>query len=269
MKQKVAFVFSGGGAKGAFQVGVLKILDKKGIKADVCYGSSIGSINSVLYSHLTIPEIEQVWLNLKGKKSLASFNWSTLIGTSDGLYNLDPTKKKLKKIMKNDPKCEVVVTKVDLKTGHLIYSRSTEEDFVDSVIASASIPIAMSPVNNCIDGAMREKAPLKRAIMEGATDIHVFLCNPVLDYPGQYKETGSFLKLGKIAVRTLEILNHEVFLGDIDKCLSYNKKANKRTVKLHVYSPAELLIDTLEFDPEKIRKAISQGANTVNQTRWL
>ena len=32
MKNKVAFVLAGGGAKGAFQAGVLKSLEKKGIK---------------------------------------------------------------------------------------------------------------------------------------------------------------------------------------------------------------------------------------------
>ncbi len=49
-RPKIALVLSGGGARGIAQVGVLKELEKKGIKVDYVIGTSIGSIIGGLYS---------------------------------------------------------------------------------------------------------------------------------------------------------------------------------------------------------------------------
>lgn len=47
---KVGLVLSGGGAKGAATVGVLKVLEEKGIQVDCIAGTSIGSIVGALYA---------------------------------------------------------------------------------------------------------------------------------------------------------------------------------------------------------------------------
>jgi len=46
---KIAFVLSGGGARGFAQIGVLEILDSLGIIPDLVVGTSIGSIIGGLY----------------------------------------------------------------------------------------------------------------------------------------------------------------------------------------------------------------------------
>jgi NTE family protein len=58
---KTAFVFSGGGSKGALQVGMLKTLLKK-IRPDLLIGTSIGSVNAALLaSGKDIKDIEKIW----------------------------------------------------------------------------------------------------------------------------------------------------------------------------------------------------------------
>lgn len=47
---KVGLVLGGGGAKGAAEVGVLKVLEEEGIPIDYIAGTSIGAINGGLYS---------------------------------------------------------------------------------------------------------------------------------------------------------------------------------------------------------------------------
>ena len=45
---KVGLVLSGGGAKGAYQVGMIKALDELGVKVDAISGASIGAINGAI-----------------------------------------------------------------------------------------------------------------------------------------------------------------------------------------------------------------------------
>ena len=66
---KTAFVFSGGASLGALEVGMLKAIVEEGYKADMVFGSSVGSLNGAFYaSDPTIEGVkllEQIWRNIK------------------------------------------------------------------------------------------------------------------------------------------------------------------------------------------------------------
>ena len=47
---KIGLVLGGGGARGAAEVGVLKVLEEKGIRPDYIAGTSIGAIVGGLYA---------------------------------------------------------------------------------------------------------------------------------------------------------------------------------------------------------------------------
>ena len=133
--------------------------------------------------------------------------------------------------------------------------------FDEAVLASASLPLAMEPVNEVwVDGGIRETVPLKHAIMEGYDDLYVIMCSPWHRNPKPTKEIKNWLCAG---ARTLDLLTHEIFINDVQTCLKYNDREDKATVNIHLYAPPELVIDTLEFDPEKIRKGIEQGYSAV------
>jgi NTE family protein len=69
-RPKIGLVLGGGGAKGAAEVGVLKVLEEVGVKHDYIVGTSIGSIVGGLYAAgYTATELEtmfktQEWLSL-------------------------------------------------------------------------------------------------------------------------------------------------------------------------------------------------------------
>ncbi len=70
--QKVALVLSGGGAKGAAHIGVIRALEEAGIPIDYIAGTSAGAIVGGLYcSGYSTEEIEAIFLSPKFK------NWST------------------------------------------------------------------------------------------------------------------------------------------------------------------------------------------------
>lgn len=65
----VGLVLSGGGAKGAYQVGVLKALNELNIQVDVISGASIGSLNGAVIASATNQQqaaenLETLWMEL-------------------------------------------------------------------------------------------------------------------------------------------------------------------------------------------------------------
>jgi NTE family protein len=64
-KCRTAVVLSGGGGKGAYEVGVLKALKAQGVEPDIYCGTSVGSFNcAMLVSGKSLEEVEQVWRGL-------------------------------------------------------------------------------------------------------------------------------------------------------------------------------------------------------------
>ena len=61
---KQALVLSGGGARGAYQIGVWKALEELNIKCNIVTGASIGSINGALYTQGALKEAEELWKNI-------------------------------------------------------------------------------------------------------------------------------------------------------------------------------------------------------------
>ena len=65
---KRALVLSGGGAKGAYQVGVFKALKKLNIKIDIITGTSIGSINGAAFAAGDYRKVKKFWLKTETSK---------------------------------------------------------------------------------------------------------------------------------------------------------------------------------------------------------
>ena len=61
---KQALVLSGGGARGAYQIGVWKALEELNIKCRIVTGTPIGSNNGALYPQGSLKEAEELWKNI-------------------------------------------------------------------------------------------------------------------------------------------------------------------------------------------------------------
>ena len=61
---KTAVVLSGGGAKGAYQIGVWKALRKLGINYDIVTGTSVGALNGVLMVQQDYHTAFKLWSNI-------------------------------------------------------------------------------------------------------------------------------------------------------------------------------------------------------------
>lgn len=257
-KKKIALVLSGGAAKGSMQFGILKYLCEQGLKPNVVYGTSVGSLNACGYSHVGIEGLEQFWARIKKMSDVFKFNWTTLLFLSKGLYHGKPLRALIAEVVASGkPSIPTYACKVNLVTGETVYTEANDPDYIDSVLASSSVPGISEPVGEWVDGGVREQSPLKKAIDDGADKIIVILCNPYRENP----EPGDMGNWIKNAIRATDILSHEVFKNDIDSCLWYNRNLmpGKRFIEIEVYAPEKLVIDSHDFTQEKIQPAIQYG----------
>lgn len=263
---KRAFVLAGGGAKGSFQVGVLKQLLEKGIIPEATWGTSVGAINSSVLAYAGIETLEKFWLDIKGNSDIVRFQLGTVFLSTKGLYSTKPLHNLLKDVINGFPQSKIHphVCMTNALTGQISYTDPWTcgmygMSYDEAVLASASFPLAMEPVFGIwIDGGVRETVPLREAIDKGYDDIYVILCNPWERNPRTLKEIKNWLNVG---ARVLDLLTHEIFINDVQNCLRCNDLDEKNHINIHIYAPDKLVVDTLDFNPEKIEKGIEKGYN--------
>lgn len=70
-KPHFALILAGGGARGAAHIGVLKVLEREGLKPDIVCGSSVGAVIGALYcAGVPVAKIESLMLKRKIAKAL-------------------------------------------------------------------------------------------------------------------------------------------------------------------------------------------------------
>ena len=62
----IALVLSGGGGKGAYQIGVWKALKESGLDKEIVSvsGTSVGALNAALFIHNNLNVAEEIYLNM-------------------------------------------------------------------------------------------------------------------------------------------------------------------------------------------------------------
>jgi NTE family protein len=101
MAEKIALVLSGGGFKGAFQLGALKFLrdhwdlihsDHPKMKFDIVGGVSVGSLNGLLVAMDQFDELERLWEQV-GQNGVSEIYTSDFIETAPDQANPNPALK--------------------------------------------------------------------------------------------------------------------------------------------------------------------------------
>ena len=159
---KIGLVLSGGGAKGAAEIGALRIIEQRGINIDYIAGTSIGAIVGSMYAAgYTVDELEDFIVNLDEKDAKSSPAIKEILS---GLYQKKgvSTFADLKipfRCVASDAK---TLTEVELKEG----------DLLASVMASAAIPVMYTSVQigdlNLVDGGLYNNMPVDVAQNMGA-----------------------------------------------------------------------------------------------------
>ena len=96
----LAIVLSGGGAKGAFQVGVVhELVVNRGVRLDIVAGVSTGAIQALGVAQDDVPGLLDAWLGIKGNGSIYRERPLGVVGGilgEDAIYDAAPLKRLLK-----------------------------------------------------------------------------------------------------------------------------------------------------------------------------
>ncbi len=189
---RVAFVFGGGGSKGAAQVGMLRAIVERGIVADAVYGTSAGAINAAAYASDPTPggvdAVEKVWRGLTRESVFPAFSthvqWRFFqrreaVYPNDGLRNVIESGLLYRNLEDMPIPLHIVTT--DTYEGQPKWLERGPA--VEALLASAAIPGVFPPVViggvPCIDGGVVDNVPLAKAVAGGATRVFVLLCAPL------------------------------------------------------------------------------------------
>ncbi|HEY3403323.1 MAG TPA: patatin-like phospholipase family protein [Ohtaekwangia sp.] len=157
---KVGLVLSGGGARGASHVGVLKALDELGIKVSCMAGTSAGSIVGSLYGYGYTPdEIIDIILHTSFFKTLRPA-WALT-----GLLSLEGLRDVLIAHMPENNfeslKIPVTVAATDIRKGKAEYFSSGE--LASAILSSCCVPAVFNPIqfngSIYVDGGITDNLP--------------------------------------------------------------------------------------------------------------
>ena len=156
---KRAIVLSGGGSKGAYQIGVWKALKKMHIDYDIVTGTSVGALNAALMIQKNYYRAVWLWHNLDfsivfdekidfdynskdGKKELMKFYAKNIVNGGTNVTKLEQTISKtinIDKIYKSKIDMGIVTVKLPtLKPIILTKNQIPKNRLKDYLIASAS-----------------------------------------------------------------------------------------------------------------------------------
>lgn len=192
-----ALILSGGGGRGAYQVGVWRRLQELGWQPDIVCGTSIGAINGALIgSGWDAHNMEQLWGSLHDKHIFKLSAWKQfkyrikkLLGQHPdwpALMDNEPARQMLNEVIDlqrlRDDRPRVVVSATNVRRAKLVYF-SGQELTAEHILASCSIP-AIFPwceINDELywDGGVMANTPIGPAIKAGATEILVVLMAPL------------------------------------------------------------------------------------------
>ena len=156
-RQKIGLVLGGGGGKGAYQIGVWKALREYKIDKYITYlsGTSIGSLNSLLFLTGDLDNAINVWANITRetaltKKSVKEIFFKKSLYSRDGFIDLAEKNVDFEKISNSKIKSFVTATPVSKNVEgaptNFCLNGKSKSDILNYVLASSAIPVIFEPV---------------------------------------------------------------------------------------------------------------------------
>ena len=286
-----ALVLGGGSLKGAFQVGGVMALFESGFVPQHLYGISVGSLNATFIANeaarqqaatggVDWPKVGkyliEFWIRNITKpddvavlRSRFRMGFNTLMRRFDGLLDNSPIQNLIRQnvdleALKHGP-VTLKVGAVDIVNGDMVYADARDPDFLDFVYASSSLPFLMPAVQiggdhrrAFLDGGLREVAPLRVAIEDGATEIACVACHS----KKIYNEKFNYRNLLNLMDRVKDITVNQLVNNDIAwaERFAEREQLHGRSLHLTLIRPTEpLSLNLMKFTSDDIGRMIVQG----------
>lgn len=252
----LAAVLSGGGAKGAFQVGVLdELITVRKVKFDHFIGVSTGSIQALGGAMNDLPALVAHWTSIKGNGDIYKKRPLGAAGAvfgADSLLDAKALRTRLNAFA--DParikaaKRTLHIGVVNLATGQ--YQDVTPETMAlgdsvgDWVYASCAQPPFFKPfarknaagvTEQWVDGGVRNVTPLSTAMKLKPRAVLAIIASPEKDPPSPGKTYDDLIKIGE---RCTAIQVNEVASNDLGNAMLMNDLIAARESQLRLLGRA-------------------------------
>ncbi|MCW9712331.1 patatin-like phospholipase family protein [Aliifodinibius salicampi] len=299
-EERTALVLSGGGARGAFQAGVLQVLREQGFTYDVISGISVGSLNGTMMATNQFHRMMKIWEHLTPKQV---YRKKTLAGLARRYlqYKIGIGKPPVSQY-DNGPLHALMRTHflgkttsvpftfgyVTLETGRYVRatipgeeSRTITEEDIRRILASTAIPAVFNPVpigdHLCVDGGLRDISPIREVLPYHPHRAIIIPTRPVSD-TNHRVESRDIIDIG---FRAIHIMLDEIFYEDIARFLTINhlvRQASEEGVELlhrtgrpyqqvHplIIAPKDPLGDAMDFSNAHIRRMMQTGRDRARE----
>ncbi len=213
-----ALVLGGGGARGAFQVGMLhELVGARGLDFTILRGVSVGALNAAFLaqapvgasdaeslSHLRaqVARLHTLWTRaIKGNHSIYAERpggFAGLVAGADSLFSVKPLRALVRKHLSLDALRasgrDFAVGTVSLVSGEYNEWTPADDDFLEKLVASTAIPVVFPLVrvgrDALVDGGVRNITPLSSAFKARPDELWVLLTSRVIrDADGSLPES--------------------------------------------------------------------------------
>jgi len=189
MAVQLGLALGGGGARGSYQIGVLRALEEEGLLQQINHisGSSIGAINTLMVmAKLSSERMLEIW-EMINNSEIYGRHLDKLKFDRVGLFSLKDMYQKLTKQVSlseiRESKIQGYVTAARIKKRHMIdqvllhrmekevFHLNEQEDPYKAVLASASIPVLFGSTEvgeeYYVDGGAVDNCPIQPLIEQG------------------------------------------------------------------------------------------------------
>jgi NTE family protein len=278
-----ALVLSGGGAKGAYQAGVLqRWMREERRDYDLMCGVSVGALNILKVAAIPLgnpvcvaDKLCEVWNNIDDTSIFRKWKYfgryAALLRGKRSIYDATPLIELIKsefdheKILASGR--QIRVGSVCINTGEQYFADETHPNLDDWALASASYPIFMEPVEidgkSWIDGGVKVVTPIDEALRWGADEIDVILANSN-DHRPHWMSTHKLAAIPSMAIRCIDLMIDRIAIADLRTAGLMNDLVmmvdKYREVRIRIQRPSTHLIDNpLSFSNDDVKRMMRIG----------
>src|ERR1043166_85392 len=153
MSRRATLVLSGGGAKGAFQVGAEQVLrEEAGFEWEGVFGVSVGGLNGALVAQREYARLLEVWKTIKETDVYRKFGWFKVAWRlapqhKTGLYDGPPLRATIQRHIGGRAfAIPFHVGRVSLVSGLYELVSTPDTGILDAIWESATMPVIWEPI---------------------------------------------------------------------------------------------------------------------------
>lgn len=270
-KVKRALVLSGGAARGAFQVGVIRYLEEIEWRPDLVCGASIGAIHAAaLGSGMTAADLSRLWRSAPRKRLRAAEPAAMLrrVLSRKATFSLSDAGTVREILLREidfdrlrHSDTAVALAAVDVEAARTVYF-SNEEISVDHVLASAAAPVFFPwrPAAGRLfyDGGLMANTPVLPALQQGAEQVVAVLLSPV--GAGAVNPPASFSRVCEVGFEML-------LAGPFQSALDGYRAAGGRPPELRLIAPPRMLgfLSLGNYSRKQVDRLTAEGYEAARQ----